>query len=292
MSGLKEIRTRIASIRTTRQVTSAMKMVSAAKLKKAQDAIIHFRPYANKLHEILNHLADTMDCYNLSPYCTIRPVQRVLIVVIASERGLCGGFNLNVSRLAEELLLNEYANLFEKNHVDIISIGKQGERQLKVAGIPVTQTRHDVWSNFGYPVIEDIATEILEKFASGYYDRVELIYNEFVNAAMQMPVNVEFLPVHVEGEKVINEEDFTIYEPSKAEIAQQLIPRMLKIELFRAVLESQASEQGARMTAMHMATDNATQLINELSLQYNKTRQAAITKEILEITAGAEALSH
>ncbi len=290
MAGLKEIRTRIASIKTTRQVTSAMKMVSAAKLKKAQDAIIHFRPYAGKLHEILVHLASSMDCLVQSPYCIVRNPEKLLVVVISSNRGLCGGFNLNIVRTAAGLLYEKYSTQLEKGTVDLMVIGKQGEKQLQVAGYIVSEKQNELWNNFQYHNIEKVASWILESFLAGKYDKVELVYNEFVNAAVQIPTMVEFLPFQVPKGTLNNDGDLTIYEPSKSEIARDLIPRVLKTEFHKALLDSQAAEHGARMTAMHLATDNATELIGDLTLQYNKARQAAITKEILEITAGAEAL--
>ncbi len=291
MPGLKEIRTRISSIKTTRQVTSAMKMVSAAKLKKAQDAIIHFRPYAAKLHEIMDHLAGSMDCFIQSPYCVSRPAEKVLVVVISSNRGLCGGFNLNIVRAAADLMRSRYAGQLKNGMVDILSIGKQGERQLMVAGFDVTKSYKEVWGNLRYSTIEEIASGILDGFTTGFYDKVDLVYNEFVNAALQMPVIVDYLPVTVPQKNAGQDSVvLTIYEPSKLDIARELIPRMLKTEFHKALLDSHAAEHGARMTAMHLATDNATELIGELTLQYNKARQAAITKEILEITAGAEAL--
>lgn len=290
MAGLKEIRTRIASIKTTRQVTSAMKMVSAARLKKAQDAIIHFRPYAGKLQEILVHMARTMDCNAQSPYCAVRSPERILVVVISSNRGLCGGFNLNVSRMATIMLHEKYAEQLNKGMVDIISVGKQGERQLQSGGFTITQRLNDIWNHFSYDAVEEVVLEIMRDYETGKYDKVELVYNEFVNAAYQLPVTLNYLPVEIPQGQGQSEGDLTIYEPSKIEIARELIPRILKTKFFKAMLDSAAAEHGARMTAMHLATDNATELIGELSLQYNKARQAAITKEILEITAGAEAL--
>ena len=290
MSGLKEIRTRIASIKTTRQVTSAMKMVSAAKLKKAQDDIIHFRPYAGKLHEILVHLASSMDFLAQSPYCIVRNPEKILIVIISSNRGLCGGFNLNIVRAASGLINEKYPKQLEKGNVEIMTIGKQGERQLQVLGYSVSEKKNELWNNFKYPNIDKIASWILESFFSGKYDKVELVYNEFVNAAVQIPTIIDFLPFQVPQGTIQDKGDLTIYEPSKSEIAQELIPRVLKTDFHKALLDSQAAEHGARMTSMHLATDNATELIGDLTLQYNKARQAAITKEILEITAGAEAL--
>lgn len=290
MSGLKEIRTRISSIKTTRQVTSAMKMVSAAKLKKAQDGIIHFRPYAMKLHEILDHLAGAMDCNKESPYCVVRDYERILIVVISSNRGLCGGFNSSVAGKAEELILSQYSRQFNAGNVDILAIGKQGERQLKNSGMRSSENRNDLWSNFSFESAVEIVEEIMTAFLEGRYNKVDLVYNEFVNAAVQMPVITSFLPVRVEKSESVSDSGLSIYEPSQHEIAMHLVPMMLKTEFYKALLDSFASEHGARMTAMHMATDNATELINELTLQYNKARQATITKEILEISAGAEAL--
>ena len=290
MPGLKEIRTRIASIKTTRQVTSAMKMVSAAKLKKAQDAIIHFRPYAGKLHEILTHLASSMDCNTQSPYCEIRPVEKIMVVVVSSNRGLCGGFNLNIARAAANLIYNSFPDQLIKGNVDIVAIGKQGERQLHAFGLQVKNSFHEVWDHFNYYEIDRIATDILESFVSGMYDSVILVYNEFINAAIQNPVVNVFLPVQVPTGENRPTGDLVIYEPSKPEIITELIPRMLKTDFYKALLDSHAAEHGARMTAMHLATDNATELIGDLTLQYNKARQSAITKEILEITGGAEAL--
>lgn len=290
MSGLKEIRTRISSIKTTRQVTSAMKMVSAAKLKKAQDGIIHFRPYAKKLHEILDHLAGSMDCNKESPYCVVRDYERILIVVISSNRGLCGGFNSSIANIAEELILTHYSRQHSAGNVDILAIGKQGERQLKSSGMKPSDNRNNLWNNFSFESTVEIVDEIMKDFLKGRYDKVDLVYNEFVNAAVQSPVISDFLPVRVENKESISDSGLAIYEPSGSEIAIELVPMMLKTEFYKALLDSFASEHGARMTAMHMATDNATDLINELTLQYNKARQATITKEILEISAGAEAL--
>jgi F-type H+-transporting ATPase subunit gamma len=235
-------------------------------------------------------MASTMDCNVQSPYCAIRNPEKILIVVISSNRGLCGGFNLNAARLASALILEKYAVQYKKNQVSILSIGKQGDRQMQVAGFKVSQRMNDIWSNFSFDEADAVATDIMERFAQGVYDRVDLVYNEFVNAGFQNPVVHNFLPVVVPHTNGSADGDLTLYEPSKQEIARQLIPRMLRTEFYKAMLDSAAAEHGARMTAMHMATDNATELIGELSLQYNKARQAAITKEILEITAGAEAL--
>ncbi len=290
MPGLKEIRTRIASIKTTRQVTSAMKMVSAAKLKKAQDAIIHFRPYAGKLREILFHLAGSTECDIQSPFCQIREKNKILLVVISSNRGLCGGFNLNIARTTSSLIQELFADQYHKGDLEILTIGKQGNRHLQSLGIKVNSSYHEVWERFTYDEIDRIASGVLDSYLDGRYDKVILVYNEFINAAIQNPVFADFLPIQVPTGELQQSPELEIYEPSKSEIIKELIPRMLKTEFHKAMLDSHAAEHGARMTAMHLATDNATELIGDLTLQYNKARQSAITKEILEITGGAEAL--
>ncbi|GAP69875.1 ATP synthase F1 subcomplex gamma subunit [Bacteroidales bacterium 6E] len=290
MAGLKEIRTRITSIKTTRQVTSAMKMVSAAKLKKAQDAIINFRPYANRLQEIMEQVAGSLKEENISPYCAARESGNILLVIVTSNRGLCGGFNSNIIRKFQELLSTKYSEAFASGKVKVMSVGKQGERQLKSARIKVDFSANDVWDSFSYAEVESLAKRLLKDFENGVFDKVEIIYNEFVNAAMQRPIVQEFLPVKIHEADNIGDEGLVLYEPSRASIAMEMIPRMLRTQFYKAMLDSWAAEHGARMTAMHMATDNATDLINELTLVYNKARQASITKEILEISAGAEAL--
>lgn len=291
MAGLKEIRTRISSIKTTRQVTSAMKMVSAAKLKRAQDAIIHFRPYASKLYQILTDIARASECFSGSDWCAPREAKRVLLVVISSNRGLCGGFNMNIAKQTEQLIASKYPAQQAAGMVDILAIGKQTERLLRSMGYVQVVNNNDLWLNLDYDKSERVVAEIMEQYASHLYDRVDLVYNEFVNAVVQMPVSRQFLPMQVDLKTSGNDpDDLLLYEPSRREIIQALIPKILKVEFYRALLDSHAAEHGARMTSMHMATDNATLMIGELSLVYNKARQASITKEILEITGGAEAL--
>lgn len=291
MAGLKEIRTRIASVKTTRQVTSAMKMVSAAKLKKAQDAILQIRPYADKLYQILTSLSASLEDAEESVYTQPRDTKKVLIVLITSNRGLCGGFNSNISKKAVELAKTKYLKQLKAGNVDFLTIGKQGTRQLKHAGMIVIGEENSIYENLSFENVSLIATNIMKSFAEGSYDSIELVYNQFKNAAMQILTAEKFLPVEMseESEKSVSNYNF-IYEPSQEYIIQELIPRSLKIQFYKALLDSNAAEQGARMTAMHQATDNATEIIKELTLQYNKARQAAITNEILEITAGAEAL--
>ncbi len=291
MAGLKEIRTRIASVKTTRQVTSAMKMVSAAKLKKAQDAIIQIRPYAEKLHQILIALSTSLENVEDSPYTQQRNPQKILIVLISSNRGLCGGFNSNISKKAIELVNTKYNRQNQLGKVSFICIGKQGMRQLKHRGMEIVGEKNNLFDELTFENVSLISSEIMKAFRQGDYDRIEIVYNQFKNAAVQIQATEQFLPVElkVEGNESNNNYNF-IYEPSKEYIIKELIPRSLKIQFYKALLDSHAAEHGARMTAMHQATDNATELIRDLTLEYNKARQASITGEILEIVSGAEAL--
>ncbi len=291
MAGLKEIRTRIASVKTTRQVTSAMKMVSAAKLKKAQDAIMQIRPYADKLHQILASLSASLENVEDSIYTQAREPEKVLVLLVTSNRGLCGGFNTNISKKAVELVNTKYARQLKSGKVDFMCVGKQGGRQLKHRGLNVVADETEVFDALSFENASRIASEAMTAFADGNYDRIELVYNQFKNAAVQIQTTEQFLPVEMEeGNEDTSNYDF-IYEPSKEYIIQELIPRSLKIQFYKALLDSHAAEHGARMTAMHQATDNASDLIDELALQYNKARQATITNEILEIVGGAEALN-
>ncbi len=290
MAGLKEIRTRIASVKTTRQVTSAMKMVSAAKLKKAQDSILQIRPYANKLHDILTSLSASLDNVQESVYTKNRKPNKVLVVLISSNRGLCGGFNTNISKKAIDLVKTKYNQQLQLGNVDFISIGKQGNKQMKHRGMHVVENKDEIFNSLSFENVSVIAQNIMDSFATGKYDRIELVYNQFKNAAVQIQTTEQFLPVEIKEEKNNTSNYDFIYEPSKEVIIQELIPRSLKIQIYKALLDSNAAEHGARMTAMHQATDNATELLKDLTLQYNKARQATITGEILEIVSGAEAL--
>ena len=290
MAGLKEIRTRIASVKTTRQVTSAMKMVSAAKLKKAQDAILQIRPYAEKLHQILTSLSASLENVEDSVYTQSRIPEKVLIVLVSSNRGLCGGFNANIAKKAIELVKTKYNRQHQLGNVEFICLGKQGERQLKHRGMKVSGNKNDIFDSLTFENISEVAAEIMKAFVNGSYDRVELVYNQFRNAAVQVLTCEQFLPVEIQEEETQNTNYNFIYEPSKEYIIRELIPRSLKIQFYKALLDSNAAEHGARMTAMHQATDNATALLGQLTLQYNKARQATITNEILEIVSGAEAL--
>ena len=286
MANLKEIRNRISSIGSTMQITSAMKMVSAAKLKKAQDAITAMRPYSSKLTELLQNLSATLDGDAGGAYSKQREVSKVLLVVVTSNRGLCGGFN---SSVIKETTQNIAAN-YQEVDVDLLTIGKKGNDILSTS-YPVIDARNDVFDNLTFDYVAEVAEKIMKLYSDGTYDKIEIIYNRFKNAATQIPQVEQFLPIKpVEGDT--NASADYIFEPSKEKIVLELIPKSLKTQLFKAVRDSFAAEHGARMTAMHKATDNATELRDELLLTYNKARQAAITNEILEIVGGAEALKN
>ncbi|MDC3195235.1 ATP synthase F1 subunit gamma [Flavobacteriaceae bacterium] len=286
MANLKEIRNRISSIGSTMQITSAMKMVSAAKLKKAQDAITAMRPYSSKLTELLQNLSATLDGDAGGEYSKQREVSKVLLVVVTSNRGLCGGFN---SSVIKETTQNIAAN-YQEVDVDLLTIGKKGNDILSKS-YPVIDARNDVFDNLTFDYVAEVAEKIMKLYSDGTYDKIEIIYNRFKNAATQIPQVEQFLPIKpVEGDT--NASADYIFEPSKEKIVLELIPKSLKTQLYKAVRDSFAAEHGARMTAMHKATDNATELRDELLLTYNKARQAAITNEILEIVGGAEALKN
>ncbi|CAI8297250.1 MAG: ATP synthase gamma chain, sodium ion specific [Cryomorphaceae bacterium] len=286
MANLKEIRLRITSVGSTMQITSAMKMVSAAKLKRAQDAIIQMRPYANKLTELLKNLSASLDSSDGGVYTQEREIKNVLLVTITSNRGLCGGFNAYIMKKATVLINEDYANA----NVNILSIGKKSSEHFTKNGFNVESTHDALFSDLTFDNVAKVAEGIMDRFVQGDYDKVVLVYNQFKNAATQVIMAENFLPVQAAEDEEPIVVDY-IFEPSKKEIVEQLIPKSLKTQLFKAVLDSHAAEHGARMTAMHKATDNASELKKDLTLTYNKARQAAITNEILEIVGGAEALS-
>jgi F-type H+-transporting ATPase subunit gamma len=293
MASLKEIRIRLASVASTRQITNAMKMVSAAKLKKAQDAIVQIRPYANKLHELLQRVSDSLSDDEDNLYALEREIHRVLVVVIASNRGLCGAFNASVVRQVLHIVHEDYGKQLARNDVDFMVIGKKGAEPLKKLNYKIISQRNDLFDRLSFDNIIPVAEEIMKGYVNKSYDKVILVYNQFKNAAVQILTTEQFLPVMVPVEEENKQggalSDY-IYEPSKDFIVKELIPRSLKIQFYKALLDSNASEHGARMTSMHKATDNATEIIKELKLHYNKARQASITNEILEIVSGAEAL--
>jgi F-type H+-transporting ATPase subunit gamma len=268
------------------QITSAMKMVSAAKLKKAQDAITAMRPYANKLTELLQSLSATLDADSGSKYSTQRELKKVLIVTITSNRGLCGAFNSNIIKEVAKLTSQKYSS----QEVSYLVIGKKANDAFKKTN-RIIANKSNVFDDLTFENVAKIAELLMEKFVAGEFDKIEIVYNKFKNAATQEIMNEQFLPiVPVEGNTNLNLD--YIFEPSKAEIVEQLIPKSLKTQLYKSIRDSFASEHGARMTAMHKATDNATELRDQLKLTYNKARQAAITNEILEIVGGAEALNN
>ncbi|WP_438963666.1 ATP synthase F1 subunit gamma [Winogradskyella sp.] len=286
MANLKEIRNRISSVSSTMQITSAMKMVSAAKLKKAQDAITAMRPYSNKLTELLQNLSATLDADSGSKFANQREINNVLIVAITSNRGLCGAFNSNIIKEVNALMGDTYA---DKN-VSVLAIGKKANDAFSKTG-NVIANKSEVFDDLTFDNVAEIAEMIMDKFIHAEFDKVELVYNSFKNAATQVIMTEQFLPIVPVESDASNNSDY-IFEPSKQEIVETLIPKSLKTQLFKGIRDSFASEHGARMTAMHKATDNATELRDQLKLTYNKARQAAITNEILEIVGGAEALNN
>jgi F-type H+-transporting ATPase subunit gamma len=287
MANLKEIRARIVSVNSTRQITSAMKMVSAAKLKRASDAVIQLRPYANKLGEILSNLSGNIE----SKFAVNRELKNVLIVAITSNRGLCGGFNNNVIK-ATNKLIGEYQG---KTNVAVLSIGKKASdfyrhTTYNIKGSDLPHHLNEIFDHLTYDEVSKIVVNLMEHYLDGSIDKIVLVYNKFKNAAVQELMTEQFLPIVPPAVKSKNNTDY-LFEPSKDEIVELLIPKTLKLQLFKALLDSFASEHGARMTAMHKATDNASEMLKQLKLTYNKARQAAITNEILEIVGGAEALN-
>jgi F-type H+-transporting ATPase subunit gamma len=293
MANLKEVRNRIVSVSSTQQITSAMKMVSAAKLRRAQDAVTQMRPYANKLKEILENLSASLDSSE-GVYSKQREVKNVLLIVITSNRGLCGGFNANVIKATNLLIKQQYSGC----NVTIMPIGKKANDFFKKSGSKLqdsdtNKSLNELFDDLIFSKVAPIAEKVMQLFSDQQYDKVELIYNQFKNAAVQITMVEQFLPVlpPQQSAKQNTTKEY-IFEPSKQFIIEDLIPRSLKTQLFKALLDSYAAEHGARMTSMHKATDNAGALIKELKLAYNKARQAAITNEILEIVGGAEALNN
>jgi F-type H+-transporting ATPase subunit gamma len=275
MANLKAIRIRITSVKSTRQITSAMKMVSAAKLRKAQDKIVRLRPYANKLHDLLVNLSNSLaDSEIENIYGRKTRPEKILLVVITSNRGLCGAFNTNVIKEARRVISEKYPDQFSKGDLKILTIGKKGNDYFRKQNIAMLPDQNSLLLDLTFDNVNILAEQIMKSFTSLEYDRVELIYNQFKNAA---------------GATNTSPADY-IYEPDKEEIVKELIPKSLKIQFYKAVLDSYVAEHGARMTAMHKATDNATTMIRDLTLQYNKARQATITNQILEVVSGAEAL--
>ncbi|QTE34856.1 ATP synthase F1 subunit gamma [Mucilaginibacter sp. P25] len=292
MANLKEVRNRIKSVSSTQQITKAMKMVSAAKLKRATNAIIQLRPYASKLKDLLANLSASLED-NTSPYLQEREPVRVLVVVVSSNRGLAGAFNANVIKTANNLIAEKYPKQLSAGNVSIVAIGKKAQEFYQRRKYNVIGNNNDLYSDLNFENASKITEAIMQGFVNGDYDRVELVYNHFRNAAVQYLIAEQLLPVpKAEKKEEIKAANVDyILEPSQQEIVEQLIPKNIKIQLYRAVLDSNASEHGARMTAMDKATENAGELLKSLKLSYNQARQAAITTELTEIVSGAAALS-
>jgi len=293
MANLKAIRIRISSVKSTRQITAAMKMVSAAKLRRAQDKIVRLRPYVNKLQEILTGLNESLaeaEVENI--YARVSPPEKILLVVITSNRGLCGAFNSSVIKETRRVINEKYSDQFKNGNLTILPIGKKGYDYLRKRKINMMPDQNALYDDLTFDNVAAVAEGIMKGFVKGEYDRIEIIYNQFKNAAVQILTDENFLPVEPEisAEEKKNLPVDYIYEPSDKEIVKELIPKSLKIQFYKAVLDSFVAEHGARMTAMHKATDNATTMIHDLTLEYNKARQAAITNQILEVVSGAEAL--
>jgi F-type H+-transporting ATPase subunit gamma len=285
MSGLKEIRNRISSVSSTMQITNAMKMVSAAKLKKAQDSISATLPYSNKLSELIKNISSSTDSDDTNPLFEKRESKNVLIIAITSNKGLCGGFNSNIIKE-----VNNIKSTSASKRVDLLTIGKKGDDILSKK-FEVISSHNDVYDNFNYSNIKEIAETVMQKFSDKEYDEVTLVYNHFKNAATQIVTKEQYLPIEESADENNSVSGDYIFEPNRPKILNELIPKSLSIQLFKAISDSVAGEHGARMTAMHKATDNASELRDQLKLTYNKARQTAITNEILEIVGGAEALN-
>ena len=293
MASLKEIRERKASVASTMQITNAMKMVSAAKLKKAQDAIVRFRPYVNKLEEILASVGDSIKDDEDNQYAMQREKERILMVLITSNRGLCGAFNSNAIKSTIQRALTQYGSQMMAKQVDFIAIGKRGSEFLRKKEYNVLFDGSEIFDDLTFERVAAVAKMAMDLFTEGEYDHVDIVYNAFKNAGTQILTEEQFLPIKIDNlanESGVSSNVDYIFEPSKEYIVKELIPRSLKLQFYKALLDSHAAEHGARMTAMHKATDNATEILKELSLQFNKARQASITNEILEIVSGAEVL--
>ena len=294
MANLKEIRTRIASVKSTQKITSAMKMVSAAKLRRAQSAILKLRPYSKKLNEILNNInSENIDNEknNENPLAEIREKNNTIILLISSNKGLCGGFNNAIIKQSELLLRTEYANAHKEGHVKFITIGKRVSDYVRTKKYHSLGTYDHLTERCSFDKVAKLAEELMATFLNKNADKIVIVYNEFKNAGTQILSIEQYLPIvsTQSTQKNMPTTDY-IFEPSKQEIYEIVIPKIMKLRLYKCILDSIASEHGARMTAMHKATENADELIKDLNLTYNKVRQAAITNEIIEIVGGADAL--
>ncbi|NBA88657.1 ATP synthase F1 subunit gamma [Emticicia sp. CRIBPO] len=292
MPSLKEVRNRIGSVNSTMQITKAMKMVAAAKLRRAQDRILQMRPYANKLNDLISTVSANTEVGSQSPYTQVRELKNVLIVVVTSDRGLCGAFNANIVKATTAFINEKYPSLVATGNVEILALGKKGGEAFARRGFKVNTHHTDIFTRLSFASARAAAEEAMADFAEGKYDEVVLVFNEFKNVATQIIRTEQMLPLVKKEEETaaVSANADYIFEPSEEEIILELIPKSIKMKLYKAVLESNASENGARMTAMEKATENAGDLLRDLKIEYNRSRQAAITKEILEIVGGAEAL--
>ncbi len=292
MPSLKEVRTRITSVNSTSQITSAMKMVAASKLRRAQMAIVNMRPYAQKLNELLQNVTSSLDGGEENSYGDIRPVKKALIIAVTSNRGLCGAFNANIIKRTQLLLKNDFADINKSRNVDIITIGKKASEFFSKKGFNHVGSYDEFFSNLSFDHVSPLASELLLKYKNKKYDKIIVVYNMFKNAATQHVIAEQLLPVLPPENKSEKTNSNYLFEPSQDEILDSLIPFILKTQFYKTLLDSFASEHGARMTSMQQATDNALEMIRDLKLTYNKARQASITGEILEIVGGAEALKN
>ena len=288
MASLKEVKSRILSVNSTQQITKAMKMVAAAKLRRAQDRVIQLRPYSNKLRTILNNLISSSG--SDSKFLEERKINKVLLIVVGSDKGLCGSFNSSVIKFTNQLIDNNYKKLYENKKLTILPIGNKMFDHYRKRNFVILDKFWSILKKSSYDDVVDISNFLMNEFILENYDKIDIIFNEFKNVAVQNTMVSNFLPVNKENDDDNNDTNY-IFEPNQKDILNKLIPKALSANLFKTILESNASEQGARMTAMSQATDNATELLKELKLSYNRSRQAAITKEILEIVGGAEALN-
>lgn len=289
MASLKEVKSRISSVISTQQITRAMKMVAAAKLRKSQDRIMQMRPFAHKLSYLLKNLSSA-GSDNQSWYNQVREEKKILIVVVSSDRGLCGSFNSNIIKATNKLIADHYAEQSRQGNVTILPLGKKGYEFFSKRNFKVVDQYWNIFHGLSFESAAKVGEYLMKSFEKGEYDKIEIIYNEFKNVATQILRVEQFLPILPPASTQKTQEVEYIYQPDREEIINGLIPKSLKVQLFKSILDSNAAENGARMTAMDKATDNAGELLKELKLTYNRTRQAAITKEILEIVAGAEAL--
>lgn len=289
-AALKEVRTRIKSVQSTQQITKAMKMVSAAKLRRAQDAITHMRPYAQKLKELLSNIVSGAGGDIAMDLAVERPIERVMMIVVTSDRGLCGGYNSNLIKLTKQVIKEKYAAQHAKGNVTILPIGKKGYEHFSKNGYKIVDAYWEIFTGLSFEKVQEAAKYAMDAFAKGETDAVEVIYSEFKNAATQQYIAEQFLPVKKAAATTSTKKPYFIFEPSEEVLIAELMPKILNTQLYKAVLDGNASEHGARMTAMDKASDNANELLKALKISYNRARQAAITTELTEIVSGAAAL--